>query len=141
MRHATLAVAAAALAVTLSTAPAQDRGNVASGRDLAGHWCGNCHRINGGPPGAGVSTFVQVARLPSTTALSLRVFLRSSHADMPNIEMSDADADDLVPTFSARRKSRRRRNAIAPTAARRRVHTVACAIPSRTAERLARARP
>jgi mono/diheme cytochrome c family protein len=97
MRHATLAVAAAALVVTLSTAPAQDRGNVASGRDLAGHWCGNCHQINRGPPARpGVSTFEQVARLPSTTALSLRVFLRTSHADMPNIEMSDADADDLI---------------------------------------------
>jgi hypothetical protein len=39
---------------------------------------------------------VQVARLPSTTALSLRVFLRTSHADMPNIQMSEADADDLI---------------------------------------------
>ena len=97
MRLATLVVAAAALAVTLSIAPAQDRGNVASGRDLSGHWCGNCHQIDGGPPARpGVSTFEQVARLPSTTALSLRVFLRSSHADMPNIQMSDTDADHLI---------------------------------------------
>jgi mono/diheme cytochrome c family protein len=98
MRAATLVVSAAALAATLSIASAQDlRGNIASGRDLAGHWCGTCHRIDGGPPArSGVSTFVQVARLPSTTALSLRVFLRTSHADMPNIQMSEADADDLI---------------------------------------------
>jgi cytochrome c len=97
MRHAML-VTAAAMAASMSIASAQDvRGNAASGRDLAGHWCGNCHRIDGGPPArTGVSTFEQVARLPSTTALSLRVFLRTSHADMPNIQMSDADADDLI---------------------------------------------
>jgi mono/diheme cytochrome c family protein len=98
MRLSKLVVSAAALAAALSIASAQDlRGNVAAGRDLAGHWCGNCHQIDGGPPARpGVSTFEQVARLPSTTALSLRVFLRTSHADMPNIQMSDADADDLI---------------------------------------------
>jgi mono/diheme cytochrome c family protein len=98
MRAATLVASAAALAATWSIASAQDlRGNIASGRDLAGRWCGNCHRIEGGPPArSGVSTFEQVARLPSTTALSLRVFLRTSHADMPNIQMSEPDADDLI---------------------------------------------
>jgi len=97
MRPATLVLAAAALAALPSIAPAQDRGNAASGRDLAGHWCANCHQISGGPLARpGVATFEQVARLPSTTALSLRVFLRNSHADMPNIQMSDADTDDLI---------------------------------------------
>lgn len=98
MRAATLVVSAAVLAATWSIASAQDlRGNIASGRDLAGHWCGNCHQIAGGPPARpGVPTFVQIARLPSTTALSLRVFLRTTHADMPNIQLSEADADDLI---------------------------------------------
>ncbi len=98
MRLSKLVVSAAAVAAAWSSASAQDlRGNDAAGRDLAGHGCGNCHQIDGGPPARpGVSTFEQVARLPSTTALSLRVFLRSSHADMPNIQMSDADADDLI---------------------------------------------
>jgi mono/diheme cytochrome c family protein len=98
MRAATLVVSAAVLAATLSIASAQDlRGNSASGRDLAGHWCGNCHQIDGGPAARpGVPTFAQVARLPSTTALSLRVFLRTTHADMPNIQLSEADTDDLI---------------------------------------------
>jgi mono/diheme cytochrome c family protein len=97
MRPATFVLAAAALAALPSTVPGQDRGNVASGRNLAGRWCGNCHQIDGNSPARpGVATFEQVARLPSTTALSLRVFLRTSHADMPNIQMSDADADDLI---------------------------------------------
>ncbi len=98
MRFANLVVWAAAAAAASSIASAQElRGNVASGRDLAGHWCGSCHQINGGPVArSGVSSFARVARLPSTTALSLRVFLRSSHADMPNIEMSETDVDDLI---------------------------------------------
>ncbi len=98
MRPATLVIAAA-LAASSSIACAQEvRGNVASGRDLAGHGCGSCHEIDRGPPGrSGVASFAQVARLPSTTALSLRVFLRSSHADMPNIQMGETDADDLIP--------------------------------------------
>jgi mono/diheme cytochrome c family protein len=99
MRPATLVVSAAMLAATLSITAAQDlRGNVASGRDLAGHWCDNCHQMaEGGPPARpGVATFTQIARLPSTTALALRVFLRTSHADMPNIQLSETDIDDLI---------------------------------------------
>ena len=98
MRSATLVAFAAALAAIWPTAFAQDlRGHVASGRDLASHWCSDCHQIGrGAPVRPDVPTFEQVARLPSTTALSLRVFLRTSHANMPNIQLSDADADDLI---------------------------------------------
>jgi mono/diheme cytochrome c family protein len=94
-----LVVSAAALAASVAIAAAQDlRGNIASGRDLAQHWCGNCHQMSVGalPARPGVSSFAQVARLPSTTALSLRVFLRTSHADMPNVQLSEADTDDLI---------------------------------------------
>jgi len=34
--------------------------------------------------------------MPSTTALSLKVFLRSSHNKMPNLIISDPDTDDLI---------------------------------------------
>lgn len=37
-----------------------------------------------------------VAALPSTTALSLKVFLRTNHNNMPNLHLSDAETDDLV---------------------------------------------
>ena len=56
---------------------------------------GDCHRIDGKnldePPG-----FAAVAAMPSTTALSLKVFLRSNHQEMPNLIVSDTDTDDIV---------------------------------------------
>ena len=103
MRSATLVVSAVATSVVLTAAvpiaSAQDvRGNIATGQHLAEHWCGNCHQMTAGAPPArpGVATFAKVARLPSTTALALRVFLRTSHADMPNIQLTETDTDDLI---------------------------------------------
>jgi len=39
---------------------------------------------------------VDVANMPSTTALSLRVFLRSNHNAMPNLIIPDSETDDLI---------------------------------------------
>ena len=99
MRPARLLLSALALATSTVVAAAQDvRGNVRNGRHLAEHWCGSCHRMStlDAPGRRGVATFPDVAKLPSTTALSLRAFLYTSHADMPNIQLSSADADDLI---------------------------------------------
>ncbi len=100
MRSACLVLSAAVvLAISTVVAAAQDvRGNVAKGRHLAEHWCSSCHRMStAGTPGRrGIASFADVARLPSTTALSLRAFLYTSHADMPNIQLSPAEADDLI---------------------------------------------
>ncbi len=99
MRPTHLIVSAALVLATSSLlAVAQDvRGNAARGRHLAEHWCSPCHRMSTGAPGRrGLASFVEVARLPSTTALSLRAFLYTSHANMPNIQLSSADTDDLI---------------------------------------------
>ena len=40
--------------------------------------------------------FREVANLPSTTALSLRVFLQSNHKEMPNFSLKSAEADDII---------------------------------------------
>ena len=99
MRPAGLLLSALAFATSTAVVAAQDvRGNIRNGRHLAQHWCGACHRMNtvDAPGRRGIATFAEVARLPSTTALSLRAFLYTSHADMPNIQLSSADADDLV---------------------------------------------
>jgi cytochrome c len=99
MRPATLVVTALAVAAAAPLAAAQEgRGNIAAGRRLAEQWCGSCHQLGpaGTPPRADAPGLPQVAQLPSTTALALRVFLRTSHADMPNIQISPADTDDLV---------------------------------------------
>lgn len=99
MRPVRLLLWTLALMTSTAVAAAQDvRGNIRNGRHLAEQWCGSCHRMStvDAPGKRGVATFVEVARLPSTTALSLRAFLHTSHADMPNIQLSSADADDLI---------------------------------------------
>ena len=49
--------------------------------------------------------FAEIANVPSTTELSLKVFLRSSHKSMPNFILQPAEADDIVAyILSLRRK-------------------------------------
>ncbi len=81
-----------------ATALAQGIGDPAAGRQLAEAWCTECHVI--GPKSVeGVMRapdFATVAKRPATTALSLNVFLRSSHDNMPNFILTRGQADDIV---------------------------------------------
>ena len=80
-----------------SQAFAQDIGRgVANGRYLARHWCSSCHQIDSVSVGGLAPSFPQVARLPSTTALALNVFLQTSHVRMPNIQLTRSERNDLV---------------------------------------------
>ena len=72
--------------------------SVSAGHRLAEAWCRDCHAIEaatagtrGGPP-----DFVAVANRPSTTALSLKVFFKTSHQRMPNLIIAPDQADDLA---------------------------------------------
>jgi mono/diheme cytochrome c family protein len=72
--------------------------SASAGRRLAEAWCRDCHAIDattvgtrGGPP-----DFVAVANRASTTALSLKVFLKTSHQRMPNLIITPDQADDLA---------------------------------------------
>lgn len=91
---------AALMTPALTTLPpvrAQDiGGNIQSGRALARAWCAQCHRVEPGRYGIFEADFGEVANLPSTTALSLRVFLQSSHKEMPNVSLKPAEIDDIV---------------------------------------------
>lgn len=44
-----------------------------------------------GPP-----NFQSVADMTSTTELSLKVFLRSNHKNMPNLILTEAESDDII---------------------------------------------
>ena len=96
-RTMTLAVLSAALAGG-GAAVAQDLGDAAAGRRLAEAWCTDCHAIGpktvpGNRPGP---DFAAVANRASTTPLSLNVFLRSNHDNMPNFILTRSQADDIV---------------------------------------------
>jgi len=90
-----------ALLVGLLASPAVAQSpDVAEGRALAVQACASCHQVlpdeerpvvTGKPP-----AFAVIARIPTTTELALKVFMRSSHSKMPNIMLSDRDIDVLA---------------------------------------------
>jgi mono/diheme cytochrome c family protein len=92
------------LAMLLATAPAAVKatqaeeigGNVETGRALAGAWCAQCHRIERDRFPTFTTDFIDVANLPSTTALSLLVFLQSCQKQMPNFSLKPAETDDII---------------------------------------------
>ena len=95
-------------AVTLVTqfpilAQPVERDGISSGRQIAAKICGNCHEISPtmSPKTEVGPRFDDIANLPSTTALSLKVFLRSSHKRMRNLILSGADSDDVIAYISA----------------------------------------
>lgn len=101
--HAGIAVALALAALLLirlhdaSGAPAA-ADSVDAGHKLAEAWCKACHTIDasGARSQSAAPDFVAVATMPSATELSLKVFLQSSHANMPNIVMTPEQRGDLV---------------------------------------------
>ena len=102
MRRRTLAVVLVGLEAALlapAAARAQQEGDSAAGRRLAEAWCSGCHVIGpgaSGPASDAVPTFPAVARMPSTTGMSLRVFLQTPHSRMPDIQMSREQTDDII---------------------------------------------
>jgi mono/diheme cytochrome c family protein len=87
------------IAVRLHVAAAQDlRGDPAAGLRLAQAWCAECHAVGSKTtqPRQNAASFTELANLPSTTALSLNAFLRSSHRSMPNLIIAPGDAEHIV---------------------------------------------
>ena len=75
---------------------AQDRAN---GALIAKTWCAGCHIIDGASPQFGrsdaIPSFSAVANMPSTTAISLRVFLSTPHARMPDYNLTQKEIADV----------------------------------------------
>lgn len=94
-----LAIACCGLLGALNSAHAQTV-DLAIGRHLAETTCNACHQINAAAPdpGIGAPSFVAISRLPSTTEIAIKVFLRTSHAQMPNIILT-ADEIDSVAAY------------------------------------------
>ncbi len=70
---------------------------IAAGHRMAVNWCADCHAVERGEITSGRGpAFQRIADMPSVTELSLKVFLRSSHANMPNFIIAPADADEIV---------------------------------------------
>lgn len=88
----------AALALAAGTTRAQESGNVFVGHELAQRWCASCHAIEAAAPrqaSDAVPSFAAIAAMPSTTAASLRVFLATPHARMPDYALSRDDIANM----------------------------------------------
>lgn len=74
-------------------------GDPVAGRIFAERECGDCHDISRDGtayPLNAAPAFIDVADQRSTTALSLRVFLRSTHRDMPDLILTQREQDDVI---------------------------------------------
>lgn len=80
---------------------------LAYGKLVAESWCANCHvvgRESRGPSGDAAPSFAAIARMPSTTEMSLRAFLRMPHDRMPDYQLSQAELDGVVAYILALRR-------------------------------------
>jgi len=70
----------------------------ASGRRLATTLCSTCHHVLPMvvPDKADPPSFQSITDLPSTTGISLNVFLHSNHNKMPDFILSSAESNDLI---------------------------------------------
>ncbi len=85
----------------LALSPAQAQGaDPTVGARLAEDHCSSCHAVGPNPhvksPNPEAPAFALVAHMPSTTELSLKVFLRSSHKNMPNFILSQEEIDSVT---------------------------------------------
>ena len=98
-------IALAAVLTGLHPTAAQNAGDAEAGRELAIAWCAECHRVGSKSYGVFTADLFEVANLPSTTALSLRVFLQTSHKEMPNFSLTATQTDNIIAyILSLRRK-------------------------------------
>jgi mono/diheme cytochrome c family protein len=86
--------------VWAGVASAQDGpGDQIAGAKLARDVCATCHIVSEDQlddPGVLAPTFFEVAADPSVTALSIRVFLRTPHANMPDLRLSPEETDNII---------------------------------------------
>jgi mono/diheme cytochrome c family protein len=80
-------------------ATAQDLpGDPVAGSELAEEVCAVCHAVSERQvdPEVGAPSFAEVTAHPSVTALSLRAFLQTPHATMPNLRLTPEETDNII---------------------------------------------
>jgi mono/diheme cytochrome c family protein len=92
----------------VDVAAAQDEpGDTVAGEKLARKVCASCHIVSDQPvadPGFGAPSFLEVTADPAVTEMSLRVFLQTPHANMPDLILSPEEIDDVISYLLSLRK-------------------------------------
>lgn len=99
------------LTALLASGPGQSQiyGGSAEGHRLATAWCSGCHQI--GPQAQilasdAVPSFQGIAAMSSTTSMSVRTFLSTSHEVIPDFKLTDMQIGDIgnyILSLGARR--------------------------------------
>ena len=100
-------VASAILTAQLPVLAQSIEGNPLSGQQIATKQCSSCHRVlpMTFPDKADPPSFQSIADLPSTTGISLNVFLHSNHRNMPDFIISRANSNDLIAYILSLKKN------------------------------------
>jgi mono/diheme cytochrome c family protein len=93
------------MTAAITSASAQ---NTANGELIAKTWCAGCHNIEIEAPRAGASdavpSFASIAQMSSVTETSLRVFLSTPHARMPDYNLTHDEIRDVSTYILSLRK-------------------------------------
>jgi mono/diheme cytochrome c family protein len=95
---AILAVGAFAFGARFAAAQSDGVGDPIAGREIANAWCANCHAFPDSKVATvtGAPSFPAIAANRAITPLSLRAFLQTPHARMPDLNLSNSETDDLI---------------------------------------------
>jgi mono/diheme cytochrome c family protein len=100
MRRTLLSAFLCGFVAAVSSPALGQAGDAHVGAELIKHNCASCHAIGADPeaksPDPKAPRFLDVAEMPSTTELSIKVFLRSSHKNMPNFILSEEEIDGVA---------------------------------------------
>lgn len=102
----TLGMALVVVALVVPTF-AQDQGahpDAARGQALARRWCGACHLVALRVTTIDPPTFTAIANDATKTPDHLRTFFVSPHKDMPPIQLTAAQIEDVIAYFGTLKK-------------------------------------
>jgi mono/diheme cytochrome c family protein len=91
------------VALTLAQDPAGPP-DAARGKALAGRWCGACHLVQLRLTTIDPPTFAAIANDPSKTSEYLRSFFASPHKDMPPIQLTPLQVEDIIAYLGTMKK-------------------------------------
>lgn len=96
---ARLALSVLIAAHAATPALAADADDAAMGRELAARICADCHAVRPAEvqsPRQDAPSFEDIASVPGLTPIALKVALRSSHREMPNLVLDENETERIV---------------------------------------------